>query len=121
MGWIYLEHKGTGGATRVSDEPGVLEWHEAHGWKQVDEPEPVPFVPPKGDAPPGDSEWVELEHPATGGRHEFPNNPEALEGAYEAGWQLPKPPEPVKKIASVKASAEPATDDNKGEGVTSSG
>lgn len=120
MDWIYLEHKDTGGTTMVADEPGVLEWHEAHGWKQVDEPEPVPFVPPKGDAAPVDDEWVELTHSDTGAVHPFPNNPDALEGAYDAGWKLPEPPKPA-KAAKKTASAEPATDDNTSEGVTTSG
>jgi len=111
MDWIYLKHQDHGGTTRVSDEPGVLEWHEAHGWKKTDEPAPTPFVPPKGDLPPADDEWVELTHPATGGVHQFPNNPEALEGAYEVGWELSKPKKPAKAVKKT-ASAEPATDDN---------
>jgi hypothetical protein len=120
MGWIYVKHEETGGATYIPDEDGVLEWYEGRGWKQVDEPEVVPFIPPKGDAPPGDDEWVKLTHPATGGEHDFPNNPEALEGAYEMGWQLPKAEKPA-KAAKKTASPVPATDDNKGEGVTTSG
>jgi hypothetical protein len=117
--WLYLEHKETGGITRVADEPGVLEWHEARGWAKADEPEPVPFVPPKGDAPPGDDEWVELVHSVTGHHHDFPNNPEALQGAYEAGWELPKPPKPAK--AKKSASVAPATDNDESKGVTTSG
>ena len=107
MDWIYLEHKDHGGSTRVPDEPGVLDWHLAHGWVEADEPEAVPFVPPKGDLSPTD-EWVVLTHPVTGGVHEFPNDPAALQGAYELGWQLPKPVKAAKKSASVA----PATDND---------
>jgi hypothetical protein len=129
VGWIYVKHAETGGATYIPDEDGVLEWYEGRGWKQTDEPESTPFVPPKGDVPPADDEWVELVHPDVGAIHQFPNNPEALEGAYEAGWQVYKPPtledlekpEKPAKAAKKSASAEPATDNDESKGVTTSG
>lgn len=121
---VYMKHPAMGGAAYFPDEDGVVEWHEARGWEKADEPDAAPFVPPPGDAAPVEDEWVKLIHKETGAVHDFPNNPEALEGAYDAGWQHPQPEKPakaVKKTASVKASAEPATDDNKDEGVTTSG
>jgi hypothetical protein len=118
MDWIYLENAETGGTTTVADEPGVLDFYESRGWKKAKEPEPVPFVPPKGDAPPADDEWVELTHSETGAVHPFPNNPEALEGAYDAGWKLPEAEKPA-KAAKKTASAAPATNEDKG--VTTSG
>jgi hypothetical protein len=119
---VYMEHPDTGGTASFPDEPGVVDWYEGHGWKKADEPEPVPFMPSPGDAPPAD-EWVELTHPATGAMHEFPNNPEALEGAYETGWEHPKPPEAEKpaKAAKKSASVAPATDNDEDKGVTTSG
>lgn len=42
MEWVYLQHGDTGGATRVPDEPGVVEWHEAHGWVRAQDPELAP-------------------------------------------------------------------------------
>jgi hypothetical protein len=92
-GWVYLVHKDTGGHTSVPDGPGVLENWQARGWVKADEPKAEPFIPPKGDLPAG-AEWVELVHPGLKARHEFPNHPEAIAGAVEAGWELPAPPEP---------------------------
>jgi hypothetical protein len=92
-GWVYLRHNETGGHTSVPDAPGVLENWQARGWVKADEPEAGPFVPPKGDLPAA-AEWVELVHPGLKARHEFPNNPEAIAGAVEAGWELPTPPKP---------------------------
>jgi hypothetical protein len=120
VGWIYVKHAETGGATYIPDEDGVLEWYEGRGWKQTDEPESTPFVPPKGDAPPVDDEWVDLTHSDTGATHPFPNNPDALEGAYDAGWKLPEPPKPA-KAAKKSASVAPATDNNEKKDVTTSG
>lgn len=116
--WVYFEHKDTGGHMSAPDEPGVVEFYTARGWKQVDEPVAAPFVPAKGDAPPDDSGWVQLVHSETGAEHTFPSNPEALEGAIEAGWQFPKPPpgpepEPAPSKPKQKASTPPATDEMK--------
>lgn len=104
-GWVFMRHADTAGTTRVPDNPGVVEWHEAHGWERADEPEDVPFAAPK----PGGSEspWVELVHPAIDARHDFPNDPGAIAGAIEAGWRYP---EPAVKKTSTKASSKPATD-----------
>jgi hypothetical protein len=116
---VYMEHPDTGGSASFPDEPGVVDWYEGRGWVKAEEPEPAPFVPPKGDAPPADDEWVELTHSDTGAVHPFPNNPDALEGAYDAGWKLPEPPKPVK--AKKSASVAPATDTSEDKGVTTSG
>jgi hypothetical protein len=88
MDWLYLKHKETGGTTEVPDEPGVKEWYEARGWSLVKRPEAVPFVPKPGNDPVAPSEWRTLYHPLANAVHDFPNNPEALQGAIEAGWQF---------------------------------
>lgn len=118
-GWVYLKHKETGGENSFPDGPGVLEYWAARGWEKADEPEDTPFVPAKGDIPPGDAEWVQLTHSVTKARHDFPNNPAALAGAIEAGWQLPKAAvkeetaaEPPKKPATTK-KAEPSATETK--------
>jgi len=116
---VYMEHPDTGGAASFPDELGVVEWYEGHGWKKADEPEPVPFVP-GGGAALADDEWVELTHSDTGAVHAFPNNPDALEGAYDAGWKLPEPSKPA-KAAKKSASVAPATDNDEDKGVTTSG
>lgn len=106
MPFVYLEHDELG-PIRVPDEPDVVEWHEARGYRVADEPTPVPFVPPKV-APPAVDGFVQLVHPDLPGVvHDWPNNPEALQGAREAGWDFPQPP--AKKTAAKKA-AEPADD-----------
>jgi hypothetical protein len=59
---------------------------------------------------------VELVHPEAKARHDFPNNPEAIAGAIEAGWQLPKPPkeEPVPEPSKKPAKkAEPSATETK--------
>lgn len=94
MDWIYFEHKETGGHMSAPAEPGVVEFWEARGWVKADEPEQAPFIPAKEDLPPGDDGWVELVHSVTKATHIFPSNPEAIAGAIETGWQVPKPPEP---------------------------
>jgi hypothetical protein len=95
--WIYLEHEETGGTTRVPDDPDVIRVHEAKGWSVVDPPDTsAPFVPPKdGGQVAAETEWVELVHPESGGVQRVPNNPDALAGAYEAGWQVAAEPEPL--------------------------
>jgi hypothetical protein len=84
-GWLRLQHEGTEGVAEFPDDPGVREFYEARGWSVVDEPV-APAVTVDPDAP----EWVELVHPLTGARHEYPNNPDALAGARDAGWVEPK-------------------------------
>jgi hypothetical protein len=88
-GWLDLENEETGGTTRIPDDPAVLAAHEGRGWRVVEVPDPGPFVPDKVNVDPGDVEaaWVELVHPVTGARHQFPNNPDALTGAARpGGW-----------------------------------
>lgn len=110
------------------DEEGVITHQEARGWTRADPPEEKPFVPLPDDIPP-EQTWVTLWHPVVQTTHDFPNNPAALEGAYEAGWQFPEqksddPEEtdgsagkdrPVKKKPAKKAvsSNESASADDK--------
>ena len=90
---IYMENEAIGsGAIEFSDEPGVVEWYRARGWKLVDRPEPAPFIPKPGMEPTDDG-WVTLKHAETGATHDFPNNPDALAGAVDVGWE-PITPEP---------------------------
>jgi hypothetical protein len=119
--FVYMTHPGIDDATQeVPDEPGVVERQKGLGWVVADRPAPKPFTPVPGDAP-ADDGWVDLTHKVTGARHTFPSNAEALEGAIEAGWQIPKPPKPAPKSApesapsksTTKASTPPATDETK--------
>lgn len=103
-GWLHLEHEETGGTTSIPDDPAVLAAQEARGWRRVDPPEPGPFVPVKVNADPGaDPEWVTLVHPDIKAQHDFPNNPDALAGAADAGWVAPDK-------AAAAATTEPAGD-----------
>jgi hypothetical protein len=107
VGWVYLRHKETGGHSSFPDAPGVLEFWGARGWEKVDEPEDTPFVPARVDTP-GDDGWVELTHSVTKARHLFPSNPEALAGAVEVGWELPKPPKTAPEPAPSKPTKKAA-------------
>lgn len=122
--WVYMVNEVTSGAIRVSTEPGVVERHEANGWKRAEEPAPVPFAPPPEAPEPVDG-FVQLVHPALPGVvHDWPANPDALEGAHDAGWRFPESaedadgdspeadpdPKPAKKAAAKKAAA-PADQD----------
>jgi hypothetical protein len=98
VGWVTLRHAETGGETSVNNVPDVVAWHEARGWSVVvedDEPDRSVFVPPKPSTDP-DAEaaaWVDLVHPELpGGKNRVPNNPAAIEGAFDAGWTYPEPP-----------------------------
>jgi hypothetical protein len=106
-GWVYLEHSETGGKTSVPDDPEVLRAQEARGWVRVDPPEPVPFVPAKVNEDPDAvaAQWVTLVHPDLDARHDFPNNPDALAGAAEAGWVEPNRDGSVPKPATAKRRA----------------
>jgi hypothetical protein len=94
------------------DDPAVLAAHEGRGWRVVEVPEPGPFVPDKVNVNPGDVEaaWVELVHPVTGARHQFPNNPDAVAGANEAGWVAPNRDGSIPKTAMRKAAREQGVD-----------
>lgn len=118
--WLYMTPPGGGDPHKFPSGEGVQAFYEARGYEVTDEPEEQPFVPPKTIEQAGD-EWVILHHSEAGASHEFPNNPAAIQGAYEAGWQATPPkaaepePEPekpaAKKAASKpKASTEPAAD-----------
>jgi hypothetical protein len=119
MNWIYFKNSETGGTTTVPDEPGVRDWHEAHGWAETDAPVERPFVPSAdGGQMVQLSEWVTLYHPAVDATHEYPNNPEAIAGAMEAGWVYPKDdpepePEPKEVPKSKKTATAKVSDDEK--------
>lgn len=90
--FTHMTHEGTGGTMDVSlVEPGAQEFWEARGWAVADRPAEVPFVPPKVVQRQGDAEFVQLFHTGAGASHMFPNNPDALQGAYEAGWHATPP------------------------------
>jgi len=110
---IFMENKAiSSGPVEFPDEPGVAEFYEARGWVKVDAPAPTPFVPPRGDAA-ADTQWVSLTHSVTGAVHDFPNHPDAIKGAADAGWLLPEAPEeePPPK-PSKKASTPPKDGEN---------
>jgi hypothetical protein len=111
-GWLDLENEDTGGTTRIPDDPAVLAAHEGRGWRVVEVPDPGPFVPDKVNVDPGDVEaaWVELVHPVTGARHQFPNNPDAITGAGEAGWVTPNRDGSIPKTAIRRAAREQGVD-----------
>jgi hypothetical protein len=102
--WIYLTHPQIEGAVQwASDEPGVVERQEALGWVRTDEPHERPFVPDGAPIEP-DDEFVTLVNHETGASHPFPNNPDALAGAQDAGWSAPIPdPEPESETADESA------------------
>jgi hypothetical protein len=109
-GWLYVENDETGGTAWIPDDDGVRAWNEARGWRVVAPPEDVPFVPPKVNIDPDEvePEFVELVHPETQARHQWPNNPAALAGAADAGWVTPNKDGSVPKRA--KASAAKSSD-----------
>jgi hypothetical protein len=111
-GWLDLENEQTGGTTRIPNDPAVLAAHEGRGWRVVEVPDPGPFVPDKVNVNPGDvaAAWVELVHPVTGARHQFPNNPDAVAGANEAGWVAPNRDGSIPKTAMRKAAREQGVD-----------
>lgn len=117
MDWIYLQHKETGGHMSVADEPGVVEFYAARGWKVAAEPAPEPFVPPKTVERQADADWVTLYHSGTGASHDFPNNPDALQGAYEVGWHA-TPPRVVAEAPAESPAAPPKTSPAKADPAT---
>lgn len=101
--WIYMTHRVTGGQTKVPDADGVRERHEALGWEVTDpiDDDAAVFVPPKAVDANEEDGWVQLYHPKTQATHLFPVHPDAIKGAYEAGWQATPPakaPEPAKPV-----------------------
>lgn len=124
--WLYVTNRETGGSARLPDQPGVRERYEALGWIVGDpvDVENQTWVPPKLIETNEEDGWVTLYHPKTGASHEFPVHPDAIQGAYDAGWQASVPkvsePDPVpaakapdktstKKVPVVKA--DPAADE----------
>lgn len=108
MGWVALRHAETGGTTRAPDSPDVIAAHEAKGWRVVsDEPEGGVFVPASTDAPEGEP-WVDMVHPDLPlAVQRVPNDPAAIAGQREAGWDLPKPPaKPPAKDKQATPAAE---------------
>jgi hypothetical protein len=120
--WLTLQHEETQGLQRVAATltDGDLEFYKARGWHLVDAPDDsAPFVPQRVDVEPGE-EFVELVHPETQHRHQFPNNRDALAGAYETGWvqpnkdgSIPTPATARRRAAAAdRAEARPATDES---------
>jgi hypothetical protein len=114
MNWLHMTNTETRGTSTFPDEPGVKEWYEAHGWKVTDPPKDGPT----GNPPDVDPEvkWVTMYNPKTQVSHGFPNNPEAIAGAKESGWQVPKLNSPQEK-PEMKATPKKAAqaDDKKGD------
>jgi len=115
--WLYFEHPATGGTFEAADEDGVRERYEALGWKLTDKPEDKPVVPSRLNQPGMEQEWVTMWHPKAKAHHDFPNNTEAIAGALESGWELPKPPKPPvpdqepDSKPKAKAPAQPTTEE----------
>lgn len=123
MNFVYMKQTELDEGHWFPNEEGVIPHQEARGWVVTDPPEETPFVSAHGDIDP-EQEWVTLWHPEIQTTHEFPNNPAALEGAYESGWtSIPKPeseePEAAevsedssaKKKPAKKATASASADD----------
>jgi hypothetical protein len=113
--WIYISHPDAG-STRIPNQPGVLATYEARGW--VEEPNPETgetadiFVPPKVVEKNEEDGWVTLYHRETHAEHSFPSHPDAIKGAYDAGWQGSPP-----KVSEPDTAE--AVDDSESEGDAS--
>ena len=111
-GWLHVTNDDLDMAepVMIPDDPDVRATYEGRGWRVVDPPEATPFTPAKVNIEPGSvpPEWVELVHPDTDARHDFPNNPDALAGATERGWVEPNKDGTVPKPATVKRRAKAA-------------
>lgn len=105
MEFVYMKQENAEEGHWFPNEEGVVTHQEARGWVVVDPPEEVPFVPQHGDVPP-EQKWVTLHHPLVKANHDFPNNPAALEGAYESGWRFPEELKIEAEEAEVKAAEE---------------
>lgn len=97
MEWLDLVHDETGGRQRIPDDDTALLVQQSKGWRIEDPDEDAaraPYVPPRDVDGDGDPDaWVALVHPdLPTGSNVVPNRPEALQGAFEAGWRLPDPP-----------------------------
>ncbi len=126
--WVWLRRTGEDvpedeAPVRLPNDPAVLGHFEARGFEQVEDPPEVPWVQRPSDLPePDEAPWVELVHPDLPADQvrRVPNDPAALQGAFDAGWQLPEQEEqgeqskdqPAEKPAkrTKRASAEPADD-----------
>jgi hypothetical protein len=125
--WVWMRRTGDdvpedAEPVRFPNDPAVIEHHQARRWELVDAPAEAPFVQRPSDLPdPDEAPWVDLVHPGLDGRrHSFNNDPAALQGAYDAGWELPpaeqdeqpkdQPAEKPAKRTSKQASAKPADD-----------
>lgn len=99
MEWLDLVNDETGGRQRIPDDDTVLLVQQSKGWRIEDPDEDAaraPYVPPRDADGDGDPDaWVALVHPGLPptASNVVPNRPEALQGAFEAGWRLPDPPE----------------------------
>lgn len=128
--WVWMRLTGEdipqdAAPVRFPNNPTVIEHQEARNWVLVDEPQERPFTAATGGAAddPQRDPWVTLVHPGIdGGTNRVPNDPAALQGAFDAGWQLPPDeddedqpePKPAKRNAKKQASTEPASDEKEG-------
>lgn len=122
--WVWMVNRaiaevdGERPPVRFPNDDVVIEHQQARGWELTDEPQEQAFTAPTGVAADDEAErdpWVTLVHPdIEGGTNRVPNDPAALQGAFDAGWHLPEDqPErkPAKRTAKKQASTEPADDD----------
>lgn len=86
--WLYLDHPGFGGSTRIPNDPDVLAAHLARGWVGAEPPDRNgPAIPDPNAGPVDDAHaWIDMVHPDSGGTQRLPNNSDALTGARDAGW-----------------------------------
>jgi hypothetical protein len=109
--WLHLEHEETGGTSQIPNDDAVRTWHEARGWRVVDPPEQVPFIPTPTDQDGEQAAWATLVHPDLDASHDFPNNPDALAGAAQAGWVEPNKDGSVPAPATARRRAKKAVAD----------
>ncbi len=117
--WVWMRPTGPdvpqdAELARFPNDPVVIGHHEARGWELTEPPADVPFVQRPNDASAGEP-WVFLVHEGIAGAARFPNDPAALQGAYDAGWAHPEPdpkdqPDEKPAKSTKRASATPADD-----------
>jgi hypothetical protein len=93
MQWVTMVHDETDGTTRIPADAEVIRVHEAKGWRIVegDDEDAAISVPARVDVDPDEGAWVELVHPdLPAATNRVPNHPDALAGAFEAGWRFPE-------------------------------